>query len=296
MIFKEFNKLLAQHVLSMSEGEQYLFEVDVGRDELWEMYLESFPPEMNPIFRERREFDCSCCRHFIRAFGNVVAIKDNKVVSIWDFEVGDSGYQKVVDALAALVKSKFIKSDYTCVKCDATAKVYSVDSKGDYVVNLCPSCRKDSICPESEEKQLSTLEVLMLENAQLIKEAIEYDKRRREAMSKVEEWRERYHREKEISDFLKSQTDDLTKGLAKSMMENVDEEWIESMQTSLIKLATFIAENVEGEPSRPESAIDCAIRIIKNLMNENRRMTGQGPLIVNIDGEASSNAKIKMKE
>lgn len=68
------------------------------------MYLESFPPEKNKIFRERREHDCSCCRHFIKAMGNVVAIKDGKVISLWDFDItGDDTYEPSIKAMREYV-------------------------------------------------------------------------------------------------------------------------------------------------------------------------------------------------
>lgn len=106
MEFKEFNKQLQSHVAEIASGETHLFVVDHDKDELWSKYLDSFPPGTNVMYRKRREFDCSCCRHFVKAFGNVVAIRDNKVVSIWDFQVDDPKYQTVLDALSAFVKSK----------------------------------------------------------------------------------------------------------------------------------------------------------------------------------------------
>jgi hypothetical protein len=83
------------------------FRVNVGKDELWETYLSSFPAGTNELYRERTEHDCSCCKQFIRAVGNVVAIIDGKVESIWDVKVpAEPDYQVVADALGALVKSK----------------------------------------------------------------------------------------------------------------------------------------------------------------------------------------------
>ena len=105
MTFLEFKQLLQQHVAGMLKDQDTLFVVDTDNDLLWDTYLDSFPEGTNQIYRERREFDCSCCRHFIRAFGNVVTIKDNRIVSIWDFMTGDSTYQPVVDALATFVRS-----------------------------------------------------------------------------------------------------------------------------------------------------------------------------------------------
>lgn len=89
-----------------------LFRVDVAGDELWSTYLSSFPSGTNPMFRERTEHDCSCCKHFIRIMGNVVALIDGKVVSLWDAKVKDPSYQVVADALAALVTPRSIAEPF----------------------------------------------------------------------------------------------------------------------------------------------------------------------------------------
>jgi hypothetical protein len=109
MDFGEFKELFQSHVQQMLEGQNFLFVADVDKDKLWETYLESFPPGTNEVFRERREFDCSCCRQFIKNFGNVVVLKDNKHITIWDFQTGDYKFQPVIDALSNLVKSAPIK-------------------------------------------------------------------------------------------------------------------------------------------------------------------------------------------
>ncbi len=107
--FVDFKKAFQSHVAKMLEDQTVLYVTDVSRDDLWDMYLESFPEGTNNIFRERREFDCSCCRHFIKSFGNVVAIKNNKLVSIWDFKINDSMYRQVIKALSKLAKSQLVK-------------------------------------------------------------------------------------------------------------------------------------------------------------------------------------------
>ncbi len=82
-----------------------LFKTNVSKDELWDTYLESFPEGSNPMFRERTEHNCQCCRQFIRACGNVVAIIDNKLISIWDINI-DGVNQIVTNEMSKLVKSK----------------------------------------------------------------------------------------------------------------------------------------------------------------------------------------------
>lgn len=82
-----------------------MFRTQVEKDLLWEMYLKSFPPGSNPIFRERTEYDCQCCKQFIRTVGNVVAIIDGRVESIWDAKIEDENYQVVAKTMGALVTS-----------------------------------------------------------------------------------------------------------------------------------------------------------------------------------------------
>lgn len=108
MEFKSFVGLMQKHVDEMCKGETSLFVVNLDKDELWNTYLDSFPPGTNEVYRERRVHDCSACRHFVRAFGNVVAIKRNKMVTIWDFNAGNDEYQPSVDACAAFVKKHAI--------------------------------------------------------------------------------------------------------------------------------------------------------------------------------------------
>ena len=108
MDFKEFNEILEKHVLSMTKDQKYLFTTDIDGYTLWDLYLSSFPEGTNEIYIERTEHDCSCCRHFVRAFGNVVSIKNNKITSIWDLKVDDSTYQTVIDWLSAAVKKQVV--------------------------------------------------------------------------------------------------------------------------------------------------------------------------------------------
>ena len=104
MDFCLFKNAVARQFDNMSKGPLYCTAVE--KDDLWSTYLGSFPVGTNPMFRERTEHDCSCCRQFIRAVGNVVSSVDGKIVTIWDGKVGDPAYQAVSDALAKLVRSR----------------------------------------------------------------------------------------------------------------------------------------------------------------------------------------------
>ena len=81
MEFTEMRDKLMEHFNEMVKDIDHLFEVAVDKDELWNLYLDSFPAGTNEIYRERRWHDCSCCRQFIKTIGNAVVIKDNKITT-----------------------------------------------------------------------------------------------------------------------------------------------------------------------------------------------------------------------
>lgn len=112
MEFKRFKKQLQDHFEEMTKDAPKLFEVAVDKDELWNLYLDSFPEGTNKIYRERREYDCSCCRHFIKSIGNAVIIKNNQVHTIWEFQTGSSTFQPVVEALDRYIKAHAVSGVY----------------------------------------------------------------------------------------------------------------------------------------------------------------------------------------
>lgn len=108
-MFKDFVKAIQKNLQQMSKDSSRLFTVNVDTDELYNLYLDSFPAGTNEIYRERREYDCSCCRHFIRDVGNVVSIKNGELHTIWGINpVSDDKYNVVAAALDAYVKQKAV--------------------------------------------------------------------------------------------------------------------------------------------------------------------------------------------
>ena len=112
MEFTEMRNKLMEHFNEMVKDIDHLFEVAVDKDELWNLYLDSFPAGTNEIYRERRWHDCSCCRQFIKTIGNAVVIKDNQIETIWDFRTDDTTYQPVLNALSAYIKSHAVSDIY----------------------------------------------------------------------------------------------------------------------------------------------------------------------------------------
>ena len=112
MDFIKMRDKLIEHFESMTKNAERLFEVNVDKDELWNLYLDSFPKGTNEIYRKRREYDCSCCRSFIKSIGNAVVIKGNRIETIWDFDTNDSTFQPVLEALSSYIKGHHISDIY----------------------------------------------------------------------------------------------------------------------------------------------------------------------------------------
>lgn len=112
MRFLELREMIVTHFNEMVSDAENLFEVEVDKDEMYELYLNSFPEGMNEVYRERREYDCSCCKQFIRNIGNMVVIKDDKVETIWDINTGDADFQMVMDALSEYIHARPVTDVY----------------------------------------------------------------------------------------------------------------------------------------------------------------------------------------
>lgn len=101
-MFKKFNEQLKNNFESWTTP---LFITNVDPDKMWEKYLESFPEGSDPVYKERTEHDCTCCRHFVKRYGNVVTIIDGKMVSIWDINTFHP-YDEVCKKMAVFVKTQ----------------------------------------------------------------------------------------------------------------------------------------------------------------------------------------------
>lgn len=116
MDFVTMRDKLIDHFNEMTKDTTHLFCMQVDKDEMWDTYLSSYPTGKNPIFRERTEHDCSCCRGFIKSIGNVVSIKNGKIETIWDFECGDDTYEPVMKAMSEFVRRHKICDVYLSIE------------------------------------------------------------------------------------------------------------------------------------------------------------------------------------
>lgn len=179
MEFQVFKRAVAKQFDKMSKVG--LFEVQADKNQLWDTYLASFPEGTNPMYRERTEHDCTCCKQFIRAVGGVVAIIDGKVESIWDIKIPqEPGYQAVADALAAHVKSlpidnKFLHYERTAgTDRNYEQLVNGVQAWDHFFVNI-PSqytMRKDAIASKLGVER-STHDVLYRSLSEITNDAVD---------------------------------------------------------------------------------------------------------------------------
>lgn len=108
--FTIFKKDIQDHFYQMQKGVDKLYESNVDKDELWDLYLNSFPEGTNQIFRVRREHDCGCCKQFIHQFGAVVTIDDDlNIHTIWELEGLPEPYNTVAKALDNYLRAHSIK-------------------------------------------------------------------------------------------------------------------------------------------------------------------------------------------
>ena len=103
--FKNFAKLVSKNLDVMYQSGDQLFLAKVSKDDMKEVYLESYPTEVNQIFRERRHYDCNEDLNFVTNLGRVVTISDGEIKTVWDDINTGEYYDIVAKTLSAHIKS-----------------------------------------------------------------------------------------------------------------------------------------------------------------------------------------------
>ena len=115
MTFDQFAKAIRTKWEQMKKRE--VFIIDAEKDTIWDVYLNSFPEGTNPIFRERTEHDCNCCKAFIRNIGNTVVINpDFTLDSVWNAPGLSGLYAEVAQALHTYVTGYKVRTVYRTVE------------------------------------------------------------------------------------------------------------------------------------------------------------------------------------
>jgi len=107
----QFNKKIQAQFEKMSKSGK-LFRVALTGEQVWDLYINSFSKEDNPVFRDplSSSKNCNHCRNFIRRYGNIVSINDKfEIVTMFDVKAGDE-YAATADILTkAIKKSKVVE-------------------------------------------------------------------------------------------------------------------------------------------------------------------------------------------
>ena len=109
MNFNDAKKVIEPHVMDMFNNNSQLYIAQCDGDDLYNLYLDSIPPQHNKIYRQRREYDCYACKHFIKRAGVILAIHEGKLESVWDVKIEDANWQNVFNKMSEYVKRFPIK-------------------------------------------------------------------------------------------------------------------------------------------------------------------------------------------
>ena len=102
-----FNKKVQEQFAKMCATGK-LFRVSLTGQQLWEIYLKSFKKQDDPVFRdpESTVHNCNHCNNFVRRYGNIVAIVDNKIETMFDGEFDEEYAPSATEMSKALKASK----------------------------------------------------------------------------------------------------------------------------------------------------------------------------------------------
>lgn len=104
----EFNQLIqAQFNKMCATGK--LFRSSLTGQQVWDLYINGFAKEDNPIFRDpvSTTHNCNLCKNFIRRYGNIVSIDENyNIVTMFDVEVPKEYKNSAKTISTALQKAK----------------------------------------------------------------------------------------------------------------------------------------------------------------------------------------------
>ena len=104
--FAPFSK--AVHAQYTKLAKQNLFVTTEDHEALIARYLASFPEGTNPVYITNTEHDCSCCKNFIKNLGNLVAIIDGKVETVWNVKGLAYPYDVVAASMDNYIKNQAI--------------------------------------------------------------------------------------------------------------------------------------------------------------------------------------------
>lgn len=112
MSFTQFSRAVHTQLNKVTK-QPYVFRVNIAKDKLWKLYLESFPEGTDPIYKTETTHTCNCCKNFIRDVGTIVGIdRRGNTITPWGNTKVPAPYDIVTKKLDALIKNADIKEPY----------------------------------------------------------------------------------------------------------------------------------------------------------------------------------------
>lgn len=106
---KNFNQKIQEKFAQMSLTGK-LFRANLTGQQVWDIYLNAFAQEDNPVFRDPASsvHNCNYCNSFIRRYGNIVAVTpDFKLETMFDVEA-DPEYANSARAISEAIRNASI--------------------------------------------------------------------------------------------------------------------------------------------------------------------------------------------
>lgn len=104
--FAPFSKAIHTRYNLLAKGN--LFVTTEDHEAMIAHYLASFPEGTNPVYITNTEHDCSCCKNFIKNLGNLVAVVDGKIETVWDVKGLAYPYDVVAASMHDYIKGQAI--------------------------------------------------------------------------------------------------------------------------------------------------------------------------------------------
>lgn len=111
MLFKELAELIEQQFQKMTQTGK-LFVSTLSGKELWDLYLNSFNPEDDPIYRDpnRSVHNCNRDRQFIERFGNIITFdSEGNMMTMFDVDTKNSVYENSMANMKKALREHSIK-------------------------------------------------------------------------------------------------------------------------------------------------------------------------------------------
>lgn len=90
-MFKYFKQAMQEYIaLQLVQSQRLLYETDADREALWLLYLAGFPDNV------RQEYNCHCCKSFIKHYGGLVFLIGNEKRTMWEFPASDEFHASVI--------------------------------------------------------------------------------------------------------------------------------------------------------------------------------------------------------